>query len=187
MITPIRRSFLQRSGLLLVSVIFPALMFIQPSQAQPAALTVRDYIDIQQLVNRLNFALDYCTNGGRDFADLFIDGGEYIIDTGNGNPGVRNTYDALVALAGGPDCDSRRTPPSSYILHLSESLVIEPAAGGASGMSYAIYPANHGQFLNAETAGQLGIYHDSYVKTPAGWRLKSRRHETNPEAGKVDL
>ena len=41
-----------------------------------------DYIEIQQLVNRLNFALDYCGNGGRDFAALFTDDGQYVIDEG---------------------------------------------------------------------------------------------------------
>lgn len=40
-----------------------------------ATLTAMDYTGIQQLVNRLNFALDYCTNGGQDFADLFAENG----------------------------------------------------------------------------------------------------------------
>lgn len=158
---------------------------LQPASAQ-SSLDADDYIAIQQLVNKLNFALDYCTNGGQDFADLFTDDGEYIIDQGNGNPAVRS-HDQLAALAGGPSCDSRRTPPSSYILHLSESLVIEPLGDGAKGMSYAIYPANHGQYLNGETAGQLGIYHDVYARTQDGWRIRSRRHETNPVIGNVSL
>lgn len=158
---------------------------LQQAAAQ-TTLTADDYIAIQQLVNRLNFALDYCTNGGQDFANLFTDDGEYIIDQGDGNPSVRSR-DQLPALAGGPSCDSRRTPPSSYILHLSESLVIEPDDNGAHGMSYAIYPANKGNYLNSETAGQLGIYHDVYKKTTEGWRIQSRRHEINPEIGKVIL
>jgi hypothetical protein len=146
-------------------------------------LTPADYIEIQQLVNRLNFALDYCTNGGEDFADLFVDGGQFIIDQGDGDPIVRDTREDLIALAGGPSCDSRRTPPSAYILHLAESLVIEPAPDGARGKSYAIYPANKGNFLNEETAGQLGIYHDEYVKTADGWKFRLRRHEVNPQIG----
>jgi hypothetical protein len=153
---------------------------------QESGLTAMDYIEIQQLVNRLNFALDYCGNGGRDFADLFADGGRFTIDRGDGAPIVRDTRDGLIGLAGGPTCESRRTQPSSNILHLAESLVIEPVRGGASGKSYAIYPANHGRYYDAETAGQLGIYHDEYVKTPNGWRLRSRRHETNPVVGAVD-
>ena len=81
----------------------------------PAQLAAMDYIQIQQLVNRLNFALDYCGNGGRTFAELFVAGGRYVIDRGDGQPIVRDTRDALIALAGGPGCESRRTAPSSYI------------------------------------------------------------------------
>jgi len=159
-------------------------VFGSPVRAQLSSeLTTADYIEIQQLVNRLNFALDYCTNGGQDFADLFVDGGQFIIDQGNGTPIVRDTREGLIALAGGPSCDSRRTPPSAYILHLAESLVIDAAADGARGMSYAIYPASKGKFLNDETAGQLGVYHDEYVKTAAGWRFRVRRHVVNPEIG----
>ena len=149
----------------------------------PAALTAMDYVQIQQLVNRLNFALDYCASGGRAFADLFVAGGRYVIDRGDGKPTVRDTRDALIALAGGPGCESRRTAPSSYILHLAESLVIEPTADGARGTSYAFYPSSAGKYLNAETAGQLGFYRDEYVRTPNGWRLRSRRHELNPAVG----
>jgi hypothetical protein len=144
-----------------------------------------DYIEIQQLVNKLNFALDYCGNGGRDFADLFAPGGRYIIDRGDGTPIVRDTRDGLIALAGGPSCESRTTPPSAYILHLAESLVIEPTADGARGRSYAIYPASKGKYLDESTAGQLGLYHDEYVRTPAGWRFRARRHELNPVVGEV--
>ena len=154
------------------------------ASGQPAVtLTAMDYVQIQQLVNRLNFALDYCGSGGRAFADLFVAGGRYVIDRGDGQPTVRDTRDALIALAGGPDCESRRTPPSSYILHLAESLVIEATAEGARGTSYAFYPSKAGKHLNADTAGQLGFYHDEYVRTPNGWRMRTRRHELNPAIG----
>ena len=155
------------------------------ASGQAATLTAMDYVQIQQLVNRLNFALDYCGDGGRAFADLFVNGGRYVIDRGDGKPAVRDTRDALIALAGGPGCESRRTPPSSYILHLAESLVIEPTAGGARGTSYAFYPSNAGKYLNAETAGQLGLYHDEYVRAPNGWRMRTRRHELNPAIGGI--
>jgi hypothetical protein len=154
---------------------------------QSPALSAMDYIEIQQLVNRLNFALDYCTNGGRDFADLFVAGGQFIIDSGNGSPAVRSSHEELVQLASGPDCEARKTPPSAYILHLAESLLIEASADGAKGMSYAIYPSSAGNFFREDVAGQLGIYHDEYVKTPNGWRFQSRRHETNPVIGEVEL
>jgi len=154
---------------------------------QPAPLTTADYIEIEQLVHKLNFALDYCTNGGQDFADLFVEGGSFIIDEGNGSPTVRSTRDELIGLAGGPGCESRDTPPSSYILHLAESLVIEASPDGATGLSYAIYPSRAGRFFSEDVAGQLGVYRDEYVKTPNGWRFRSRRHETDPVIGEIGL
>lgn len=154
---------------------------------QDAALSAMDYIEIQQLVNKLNFALDYCGNGGEDFADLFADGGRFVIDRGDGMPNVRDTREQLIALASGPDCEARRTAPSSYILHLAESLVIEAAPGGARGQSYAIYPSRMGEYFSEDVAGQLGIYHDEYVETSEGWRFRSRRHQLNPVVGEVEI
>jgi hypothetical protein len=150
---------------------------------EPARLTAIDYIEIQQLVNKLSFALDYCTNGGQDFADLFVKGGQFIIDEGNGKPRVFGSREQLIAVAGGPDCKANQVPPRSYVLHLSEGLVIEASPEGARGKSYAIYPANKGKYLKEDVAGQMGIYHDEYVKTPDGWRFRLRRHETSPAVG----
>jgi hypothetical protein len=151
------------------------------------SLTAMDYVEIQQLVNRMNFALDYCMSGGREFADMFVAGGTFTIDQGDGNPRTRSTREELIALAGGPDCESRKSPPTAYILHLAESLVIAPTAEGARGTSYAIYPSSNGKYFQEDVAGQLGFYHDEYVKTADGWRFKSRRHETSPVVGEVEL
>jgi SnoaL-like domain len=146
-------------------------------------LTAMDHIQIQQLVNRLNFALDYCSNGGRDFADLFVEGGRFVIDEGNGTPRVFGNREQLIALAGGPDCKANQLPPRSDILHTAESLVIEASPSGAYGTSYAIYPAHKGRYLKEDVAGQVGLYHDEYVRTAAGWRFKARTHETSPAIG----
>jgi hypothetical protein len=144
-------------------------------------LSAMDYIEIQQLINRLNFALDYCGNGGRDFAALFTDDGQYIIDEGDGKPRVISGAAQLAALAGGPDCAATRTPPRVYLSHLTENLVIEPYRRGARGTSYAIYPGRKGKNFQDGVAGQVGLYHDEYVRTAKGWRLKLRRHEVSPE------
>lgn len=165
-----------------------AALLSSPVPAQPsAALSPADFIEIQQLVNRLNFALDYCGNGGADFADLFVDGGRFVIDQGDGMPRTIEGREALIALAGGPSCDSRRTPPSAYILHLAESLVVEATEYGARGKSYAIYPSSQGRTLSAEVEGQLGIYYDEYVRTTDGWRFRSRRHVVNPVPGNLEF
>ena len=157
--------------------------------AQASSLTAMDYIEIQQLVAKFSFALDYCTNRGKDFADLFIEGGTYSIDSGDGNPRVSSTREQLERLAGGPDCATVKPGPTespagrSDVRHLSESLVVEAAPGGARGKSYAIYPANKGRFIDAATAGQVGIFVDEYVRTSNGWRFKSRVHVLSPPIG----
>jgi SnoaL-like domain len=145
-----------------------------------ARLSAMDYVEIQQLVNRLNFALDYCGNGGRDFAALFTADGEYVVD----EAGQLRTFrgpEQLAGLAGGPDCAVTRTVPRLYLSHLAESLVIEPAGRGARGTSYAIYPGRNGRMFQADVAGQVGLYHDEFVRTAKGWRLQRRRHEVAPE------
>ncbi len=169
-----RRSCLATFALSAVSLA-PAL------QAQaPRPLTALDYAEIQQLVSRLSFAVDYCGNGGRDFADLFTSDGEYIIDEGDGKPRKSQGKEALAKVAGGPDCKGLDTPPRSYLAHLSASLVIEPSKDGARGKAYAIYPSRKGKYLKEDVAGQVGLYFDEYVRTPQGWRFKSRRHATSP-------
>ncbi len=156
---------------------------LQPAaQARtPRPLTALDYVQIQQLVNRLNFALDYCGNGGRDFAELFTDDGQYIIDEG-GKLRVFQGAEMLLAVAGGPDCKALLAAPRSYLAHVAANLVIEASVEGAHGRAYAIYPPRDGKYMREEIAGQVGLYHDVYVRTPNGWRFKSRRHETSPPA-----
>ena len=179
-----------RQRLRVASTLLIALLLspCQPARArEPAPLTALDYIQIQQLVNRLNFALDYCTHGGQDFADLFVAGGRFVIDEGAGKSRIFNSREQLAALAGGPDCEANKSPPRSDVLHLAASLVISASPGGARGTSYAIYPAHKGKYLREDVAGQVGLYHDEYVKTPQGWRMRLRRHEVTPTVGETEL
>jgi len=168
-----------------IATVFALLLPLQPiaMAKPPTALTALDYVEIQQLVHRLSFALDYCTHGGGDFADLFVEDGQYLIDEGDGKIRTFSGREQLVAVAGGPDCRVNQSPPRSYVLHVAESLVINASPEGALGKSYAIYPAHKGKYFNEETAGQVGLYHDIYVRTPGGWRFKLRRHELSPVVG----
>jgi hypothetical protein len=166
------RSLRQAAALLVLGATCTAM-----PAAEPGRLSDRDYIEIEQLVHKLHFALDYCTRGGAAFADLFVEGGAFTIDQGDGKPRVYSTREQLVQLAGGPDCEVIRHPPRSYVLHAAENLVIEPTATGASGLSYAIYPARAGKYFGEEFAGQVGLYRDEYVRTRDGWRFRSRIHD----------
>jgi hypothetical protein len=143
-------------------------------------LSALDYAEIQQLVNRLSHALDYCTRGGQDFADLFAEKGRYVIEEADGRSRSISGREALAKLAGGPDCKALNEAPRSYVAHLSAALVIEPSKDGATGTSYAIYPARNGKYFKDDVAGQVGLYHDVYVRTPKGWRFLLRRHEVAP-------
>ena len=144
----------------------------------PKALTPQDYIEIQQLSARYAFAIDTCTNGGADFADLFVDDGEFSVSREWGAAGNRPTKGraALIKAAGGDGqggCVDPKTTLGYGISHLIVNLVITPAAAGATGRSYLLAIGVGGDPTKIE---RQGGYDDVYVKTPAGWRFKSRIH-----------
>lgn len=170
----------QAAGMAIACALF-AVGEVTPQPVLAAGrLSAMDYIEIQQLVNRLNIALDYCGNGGRDFAALFTEDGEYVVDDG-GKPRSFRGPEQLAGLAGGPDCAVTRTAPRMYLSHVAENLVIEPSGKGARGISYAVYPGRKGKVFQPDVVGQVGLYHDEFVRTPKGWRVKLRRHEVSPE------
>jgi len=142
----------------------PASPLTRPQKStRPPALSALDYLEIQQLVASYGHALD---NGiGRDdngeaYASLFAPGGVF------GRP-YTTGHDDLVKLA--------HTQPHNrqYIRHFLTNVVIEPSAGGAVGRQYLVV-------LDTAADGKPGSvllgghYEDAYVKTPGGWRFKSR-------------
>jgi hypothetical protein len=66
--------------------------------------------------------------------------------------------------------------------------VIEPSPEGAIGKSYLVYPGIEGIKGDPTHTGHVGGYQDVYVKTPNGWRFKSRLHVFPPQIpGTIDL
>jgi hypothetical protein len=124
-----------------------------------AAFTADDYVEIQQLVARYAFALDTADNNGYTYADLFAADGTFNDTKGR---------EALAALPRGP----RRGP--LYVRNYGAPAIIQPTADGATGIQYA-------QAIDFEPNGRAGAldhfghYEDAYVRTPQGWRFKSRR------------
>lgn len=115
----------------------------QPRSSRAMTLTPQDYIDIQQLSARYAFAIDTCTNGGQDFADLFTEDGEFSVSQQWGVAGNRKTQGriALVKAAGGDGqggCVDPKTQMGYGISHLIVNLVITPTADGAIGRSYLL-------------------------------------------------
>src|SRR6185295_9851143 len=77
---------------------------------------------------------------------------------------------AEAARGGQPDC---KDVPWAGIKHMLVNHVIEPAPGGATGKVYLIAIGLDGDPHKVEAQGH---YEDFYVKTPDGWRFKSRLH-----------
>jgi hypothetical protein len=153
-----------------------AVLSAQTRAAKP--LTAQDYIEIQQLSARYAFAIDACTNGGTDYADLYTDDGEFSVSQQWGIAGNRKTKGraALIKAAGGDGqgaCVDPKTTMGYGISHLIVNLVITPTTEGATGRSYLLAIGVGGDPTKIE---RQGGYDDVYVKTPAGWRFKTRVH-----------
>jgi len=130
------------------------------SPTTTSALTPQDYIDIQQLVSSYPYGLDGNTDNGATYASLFAPGAVF------GRPRTEGR-DNLAALA--------NTQPrgANYVRHFITNHVIEPAPGGAIGREYAVI-IDIGE--NGKPGGIAlgGRYDDEYVKTPQGWKFKTR-------------
>jgi hypothetical protein len=142
-------------------------------------LSTQDYIDIQQLAARYSFHIDECSNAGYDYADLYTPDGEFAVSDRWGGGGKRTFVttgrEALAHVAGGRDgqCVDPKSSPAYGISHLIVNHVITPTAAGAIGKSYLLAIGVGGDPTRIE---RQGGYEDVYVKTPDGWRFKTRTH-----------
>jgi hypothetical protein len=175
----LRQTFVAVAGSA-VSVFAGAQSDDKPQLDAAPRLAALDYIEIEQLSARYAFAIDRCTNGGYDYADLFVADGEFAVADAWGDPPEKHRYraagrDALAAAAGGgPDgCRDPKTLMGYGISHLIVNHVITPTAEGATGKSYLLAIGVGGEPTQTEIQGG---YEDVYVKTADGWRFKSRVH-----------
>ncbi len=140
-------------------------------------LTSQDYAEIQQLSARYAFAIDTCTNSGYDYADLYTDDGQFSVSEGWGDVGgvLAKGREALAVAAGGGKngYQDPKTQLGYGIHHIAGNLVILPTPAGAKGKSYLLAIGVGGKPTTIELQGG---YEDVYVRTPAGWRFKSRVH-----------
>ena len=147
------------------------------SPARPNALTAQDLAEIQQLSARYAFAIDTCTNSGYDYADLYTDDGQFSVSEEWGVVGgvLARGREALAVAAGGGERTAAdpKTQMGYGIHHIAVNHVILPSAQGAIGKSYLLAIGVGGKPTTIELQGG---YEDVYVRTPAGWRFKSRVH-----------
>jgi hypothetical protein len=151
----------------------------QSAQNAPA-LTALDYIEIQQLVAKYARAIDTCSNNGYDYADLFAADGFFQPEQ-NGKLGAKfQGRERLAEASGG---GSRGCKNVGWIVqgvkHLYVNHIITPTAEGATGtVDMLMIGLNNDPYrIHHE-----GYYEDTYVRTPQGWRFKSRIHHV-PSAG----
>jgi actinorhodin biosynthesis protein ActVIA len=148
-----------------ISTFLLSLIVLAPASAQThgplPALTAMDYIEIQQLVARYPYALDTHADNGYMYADLFAPDGTF---------GTTKGRDALAALA-------RSTQPEksgpAATRHFLTNVIITPTAEGVIGRQYNVL-IDVGEGGRASAIDHGGHYEDVYVKTPDGWRFKSR-------------
>jgi actinorhodin biosynthesis protein ActVIA len=144
-------------GLMLTGVV-STLVFAQSA----AKLTTQDYHDIQQLYARYNLAID--TGDAEGWAGTF---------TPDGSFGNNKGHDALVQFVK----DWREKRDGANRRHLNSNMVLTATSDGAKGAIYL-------QLLNIgvrpATIATTGIYDDAIVRTPQGWRFKSRNLHADP-------
>jgi actinorhodin biosynthesis protein ActVIA len=133
------------------------------AQQSSARLTTQDYNDIQQLYARYNLAID--TGNGEAWAATFTPDGVF----NNTNKG----HDALVQFIK----DWREKRDGANRRHLNSNMVLTPTADGANASIYLLL-LNVG--VRPATIATTGIYEDVLVRTPQGWRFKSRIVHADP-------
>jgi hypothetical protein len=172
-----------------IGIAISALVMTTRAANKVTPLTALDYIEIQQLVNRYAFALDYCTNNGYDYADLYTPDGVFYWGVG-GRKSVGREELAEAGGGGKNGCQKlqRATAEKPNATHTTLNLIIEASPEGAIGKSYLVYPGVEGAHSDKTHDGHVGGYQDVYAKTANGWRFKSRLHVFPPAIpGTVDI
>ena len=153
-----------------------------PTPPKPLTLTALDYVEIEQLVAKYSRALDTCSNNGYDYADLFTPDGVFEA-TINGKPGPHfEGRERLAEASGGGKLGCKNVGwIQQGVRHLYPNHVITPTPTGAVGVVDMLMIGLGGDPNKIEYDG---YYDDVYVKTPRGWRFKSRFHHATLSEGR---
>jgi hypothetical protein len=146
----------------LASTVFGAAAHGQVSYT-PGPLTDQDKADIQRLWSVYRDTLFACN--GEGYADLFATPGGYFASAPRGEIRERK---ALIEMVVGYDRCEPGAKPSS------ESAPANPAQGASPLPVPVIEAAPEGAKARIINSRGGGYYDDVYVKTPSGWKFKSR-------------
>ena len=150
--------------------------------ATPISLTAMDYVEIEQLNYRYAHVLDGCLNKGYAYADLYTQDGVFTNQQGEKFMGRERLSQAA---RGGAECPSTRTPLN--LSHVIVNVMIDPTPEGANGKSFLVHTAlgSNGAAPNQLGLGTGGMYYDTYVKTPTGWRFRTRAYIEPPNVNMI--
>jgi hypothetical protein len=133
-------------------------------------LSPADYIEINQLYSKYSFALDLGDGEGRA-ATFAPDGTFRAALTNHKLDSVANLRERTNLLGN----QGRR--------HLMMNIVITPTPEGAAGRAYAVILGPAGKEEDDRSLqGKSGFYIDTLVKTPDGWRFKTREFWRDTDA-----
>ena len=131
-------------------------------------LTADDYLAIRALAHTYAYGLDTGSDNGRLYASVFTEDAEF-----HGPP----------AVPGGKPFDAKGREAlrqfalvdrgSAYVRHFMANHLIEPSPEGARGKVYLLV-IDIAQSNKPTSVNMGGHYEDVYVKTAAGWRIKTR-------------
>jgi len=152
--------------------------FFPTSQAQSGAkpLTAQDLLDIRALIDGYSHLLDTCRNNGKDYADQFTADATFGVSSEWGKAKIWfSGREQLRRAGGGGETECRPRSIDGYAFHLTINPVITPTATGAHAISTLLTITNdtddRGDIVHWE-----GGYEDTFEKTAAGWRFKTRVH-----------
>jgi hypothetical protein len=149
---------------------------IAQTAGTPPKLTAQDLLDIRQLIDAYPHLLDNCSNNGNDYADLYTADATFGVSQEWGKAKIWfRGREQLRRAGGGTDTACRPQSIEGQAFHLNINPAITPTATGAHAISTLLTITNdtngRGDIVHWE-----GGYEDTFEKTPAGWRFKSRVH-----------
>jgi hypothetical protein len=152
----------------------------EPAEVPRGELTALDYAQITQLINRYAYGIDTCADNGFDYANVFTPDGKFIDNNSDagfaaGGRVLAQGREALAELVGGGSRGCETKLVWTDWSHLMLNHEITPSAEGAAGRIYLVQLGMNGP----GSVTRHGGYEDVYVRTPEGWRIKSRTHVRN--------
>jgi hypothetical protein len=141
-------------------------------KAASGMLSSQAYIEIQQLYGY--YTRDVDPGSPRDASWLFAADGSFETPQGQkytGQQQLKEFYEQL------------RKRQSFGIRHLNSNFLLHATPEGASGTAYMIQVERR-DASKPIAVTVFGVYHDTFVKTPAGWRFKDRVFKSDGPLGK---